>query len=146
MKEILIRKAGKSDLQDIQRLLSTYFLVMEGLKAEDFFVAEIDGQIRGCAALIMSGSQGKRFLELHSIAVHPNFRGKGIGTRLVKHLLTTIDEPASDLYVRTTAPQFFEKLNFEKIKNPQKLLLWEDCKMCEHFEKCTQFTMKYSCN
>ena len=64
MKEILIRKAGKSDLQDIQRLLSTYFLDMEGLKAEDFFVAEIDGQIRGCAALIMSGSQGKRFLEL----------------------------------------------------------------------------------
>ena len=112
MKEILIRKAGKSDLQEIQRLLSTYFLV----------------------------------LELHSIAVHPNFRGKGIETRLVKRLLTTIDEPACDLYVRTTAPQFFEKLNFEKIKNLKKLLLWEDCKMCEHFEKCTQFAMRYSCN
>lgn len=146
MNEILIRNSGKPDLPAIQRLLSTYFLDMEGLEAEDFVLAEIDGQIRGCAALIKSGSQGKTFLELHSIAVHPNFRGKGLGTRLVKHLLTTIEEPACDLYVRTTAPQFFEKLNFEIIENSEKLLLWDDCKECEHFEKCTQYAMKYSCN
>jgi amino-acid N-acetyltransferase len=146
MTEILIRKAGNSDLLAIQRLLSTYFLDMKGLEAEDFVLAEIDGQIRGCAALIKSEFQGKEFLEIHSIAVHPNFRGKGIGTRLVKHLLTTIDESACDLYVRTTAPHFFEKLNFEKIGNSQKLLLWEDCENCEHFEKCMQHAMKYSYN
>jgi amino-acid N-acetyltransferase len=146
MTEILIRKAGNSDLLAIQRLLSTYFLDMKGLEAEDFVLAEIDGQIRGCAALIKSEFQGKEFLEIHSIAVHPNFRGKGIGTRLVKHLLTTIDEPACDLYVRTTAPHFFEKLNFEKIGNSEKLLLWEDCENCEHFEKCMQHAMKYSYN
>lgn len=146
MTEILIRKARKSDLPVIQRLLSTYFLDMEGLETEDFILAEIDGQIRGCAALIKSESQGKEFLEIHSIAVHPNFRGKGIGTRLIKYLLTTIDEAAYNLYVRTTAPQFFEKLNFEKIGNSEKLLLWKDCRECEHLEKCTQYAMKYSYN
>ncbi|MGB9938524.1 GNAT family N-acetyltransferase [Methanosarcina sp.] len=146
MTEILIRKAGKPDLQTIQRLLSAYFLDMEGLEAEDFFLAEIDGQIRGCVSLIKSEFQGKEFLEIHSIAVHPNFRGKGIGTRLVKYLLTTIDDPACDLYVRTTAPHFFEKLNFKKIESSEKLLLWEDCKKCEYFEKCTQYAMKYSYN
>lgn len=146
MTEILIRKARKSDLLAIQRLLSTYFLDMEGLEPENFILAEIDGKIMGCAALIKSAFHGKDFLEIHSIAVHPNFRGKGIGTRLIKHLLTTIEDPGCDLYVRTTAPVFFEKLNFTKIENSEKLFLWEDCENCDHFEKCTQHAMRYSYN
>jgi len=60
MTEISIRKAGKPDLQAIQRLLSTYFLDIEGLKAEDFVLAEINGQIRGCAALVKSEFKGKK--------------------------------------------------------------------------------------
>jgi len=146
MTEIHIRKARKLDLLAIQRLLSAYFLDMERLEPEDFVLAEIDGQIRGCAALIKSEFKGEEFLEIHSIAVHPNFRGKGIGTRLIKYLLTTIGNPGCDLYVRTTAPVFFEKLNFTKIENCEKLFLWEDCENCEHFETCTQYAMKYSYN
>jgi amino-acid N-acetyltransferase len=144
MKEILIRKAEKSDLPEIQKLLSTYFLDMEGLEPEAFVLAEIEGKIRGCAALIKSESQGKAFLEIHSIAVHPNFRGKGIGTKLIRHFLTTIGNPGCDLYVRTTSPYFFEKLDFVKIENTEKLILWEACKNCEYFEKCAQYAMKYS--
>lgn len=145
MRDICIRKARNSDLLAIQRLLSTYFLDMEGLAPEDFVLAEIDGKITGCAALIKSEFHGKNFLEIHSIAVHPNFRGKGIGTRLVKYLLTTTGDSCCDLYVRTTAPIFFEKLNFTKIEDSEKLVLWKDCENCEHFEKCTQHVMKYSC-
>lgn len=147
MTEILIRKAGKLDLLAIQKLLSTYFLDLEELEPEDFILAEVKGKIIGCAALIKSESQGKSFLEIHSIAVHPNFRGKGIGTRFIKHLLATIhdqvDYQTYDLYVRTTAPGFFEKMNFTRIENSEKLFLWEDCKNCEHFKKCTQYVMKY---
>jgi amino-acid N-acetyltransferase len=144
MTEIPIRKAGKSDLLTIQKLLSAYFLDMEELEPEDFVLAEVEGKIRGCAALLKSQSQGKSFLEIHSIAVHPNFRGKGVGAKLIKHLLTTIDEQTYDLYVRTTAPGFFEKMNFIRIENSEKLFLWEDCRNCEHFEKCTQYVMKYN--
>jgi len=146
MTEILIRKAGKSDLLAIQKLLSTYFLDLEELEPEDFILAEVEGKITGCAALIKSESQGKSFLEIHSIAVHPNFRGKGIGTRLIKHLLTNIGDSARNLYVRTNAPAFFERLNFTKIEDSEKLFLWEDCKNCEYFETCTQRVMKYLCN
>lgn len=146
MTEIRILKARKSDLLAIQRLLSTYFLDMDGLEPEDFVLAEIDGHTRGCVALIKSEFKGKKFLEIHSIAVHPNFRGKGIGTSLIKYLLTTIEDPGCDLYVRTTAPAFFEILNFTKIENCEKLFLWEDCKSCEHFETCTQYAMKYYFN
>jgi amino-acid N-acetyltransferase len=144
MTKIIIRKARKSDLLAIQRLLSTYFLDMEELEPEDFILAEVDGKITGCAALIRSESSGEDFLEIHSIAVHPNFRGKGIGTRLFKHLLTTIGDSACNIYVRTTAPVFFEKINFTKIENTEKLFLWEDCRNCDHYGKCTQHAMKYS--
>jgi amino-acid N-acetyltransferase len=146
MTEIFIRKAGKSDLLAIQNLLSTYFLDLEDLKPEDFILAEVDGKIRGCAALIKSESQGKSFLEIHSIAVHPSFRSKGIGTKLIKHILATIKDQTCDLYVRTTVPGFFEKMNFTRIGDSEKLFLWEDCRNCEHFAKCTQYVMKYSRN
>jgi amino-acid N-acetyltransferase len=144
MTEIFIRRAEKSDLLGIQKLLSTYFLDMEELRPEDFVLAEIDGKIVGCAALIKCEFHGKKFLEIHSIAVHPSYRGKGIGTRLMKYLLTTIEDSACELYVRTTSPDFFEKLGFTIIENSKKLSLWKDCKNCEHFEKCMQHAMKYS--
>jgi amino-acid N-acetyltransferase len=149
MTEILIRKAEKKDLLAIQRLLSTYFLDMEELEPEDFVLAEKEGKVVGCAALIRDTSNEKTFLELHSIAVHPNLRGKGIGTRLMEYLINTIDFPeppgtsACELYVRTTAPGFFEKLGFIKLQDAEKLLLWEDCRKCEHFEKCAQHAMRY---
>lgn len=144
MTEILIRKAEKSDLLAIQRLLSTYFLDMEELESEDFILAEIEGKIIGCVALIKSEFNEKNFFEIHSIAVHPNYRGKGIGSKLIEYLLTTIEDQAYDVYVRTTAPGFFEKMNFIHIEDSEKLVLWEDCKECEHFEKCAQCAMKYS--
>jgi amino-acid N-acetyltransferase len=150
MTEILIRKAEKKDLISIQKLLSTYFLDMEDLEPEDFVLAEREGKVIGCAALVRSSYGEKSFLELHSIAVHPNFRGKDLGTRLMEYLINTLegqnkfDNPVYELYVRTTAPVFFEKLGFVRLQDAEKLLLWEDCKNCEHFEKCTQHAMKYS--
>lgn len=144
MTEILIRKAEKSDLPAIQKLISTYFLDMEGLNSEVFILAEIDEKITGCAALIKSEAQGKDFLEIHSIAVLPHLRGKGIGTKLIKYILTSVDDQGCDLYVRTTSPGFFEKSGFTKIKDSEKLVLWEDCRVCEHFEKCAQHAMRYS--
>lgn len=144
MTEIFIRRAKKPDLLGIQKLLSTYFLDMEELRPEDFVLAEIDGKMVGCAALIKCESHGKKFLEIHSIAVHPNYRGKEIGTRLIKYLLTTIEDPVCDLYVRTTSPGFFEKLGFTTIESSEKLSLWDDCKNCEHIDKCTQHAMRHS--
>lgn len=150
MTEILIRKAEKKDLLSIQRLLSTYFMDMEELEPEDFVLSEREGKMIGCAALVRGTCGEKNFFELHSIAVHPNFRGKGIGTMLMEYLINRMrnpnkpDNPVCELYVRTTAPGFFEKLGFVRLPDAEKLLLWADCKNCEHFEKCTQHVMKYS--
>lgn len=143
MTGIFIRKAGRSDLPAIQRLLSTYFLDIEELKPEDFILVQEEGKVLGCAALIQCGSSEKEFLEIHSIAVHPNFRGKGVGSRLVNHLISTSLGQDAELYVKTTAPVFFEKLGFVRIPDSEKLRLWEDCKSCEHFGNCSQHALKY---
>jgi amino-acid N-acetyltransferase len=235
--ETLIRKAEKKDFPAIKNLLSTYFLDLEGLKAEEFILVEKSRRIIGCAAMITARKNERRgerkdetgdgsgderrgerrseqvFLEIHSIAIHPSFRGKGIGRKLIEYLITTIktstiqtssdytliiqtaalqisNEPvfnelaltaqtsvfqtsngstftiltSSDqnparelhppeyssselqtleLYVRTTAPGFFEKLGFEKLPPSKKQELWNDCTQCELFEKCTQTVLKY---
>jgi amino-acid N-acetyltransferase len=149
MTEIRIRKAEKKDLLSIQRLLSTYFLDIEELEPEDFVLAEKEEKIIGCVALVRETAGKESFLELHSIAVHPNFRGKGIGTRLMEYLINILEDPDKpdnhdcELYVRTTAPGFFEKLGFIRLPDAEKLLLWEDCKSCEHLKRCTQHAMKY---
>ncbi len=143
MTGILIRKAERSDLPAIQRLLSTYFLDIEELKPEDFVLVEEEGKVLGCSALIRNGSSEKEFLEIHSIAVHPNFRGKGIGSRLVNHLISTSVGQDAELYVKTTAPGFFEKLGFMRIPDSEKLRIWEDCAGCEHFGNCSQHALKY---
>lgn len=150
MTEIQIRKAEKKDLLSIQRLLSTYFLDMENLGPEDFILAEMGGKITGCAAPVRGTYGDRNFLEIHSIAVHPNFRGKGIGKRLIDYIINTLkdpdnsDNPVCELYVRTGSPGFFEKLGFIRLPDTDKLHLWADCKNCEHFEGCTQHAMKYS--
>ncbi|MDD3042048.1 MAG: GNAT family N-acetyltransferase [Methanosarcinaceae archaeon] len=142
MPELIIRKADKKDLPEIQKLLSTYFLDMEGLECEDFLLAEKEARVVGGAAMISNNYKGVEFLELHSIAVHPNRRGKGIGARLVEALLSNLP-PDRKLYVRTTSPRFFEKMGFGKLPAAVKSGLWEDCANCEHFKNCGQTILRY---
>lgn len=145
MPDIVMRKAEKKDLLEIQKLLSTYFLDMEGLKSEDFLLAEIDGRVLGCAALVRYSYEEKEFQELHTIAVHPNWKGKRIGSRLAGELISKADP--LKLYVRTTAPRFFEKIGFTKLPESAKSELWADCAKCEQFQSCAQSVLKYkSCN
>lgn len=142
MPELLLRRAEKKDLPEIQKLLSTYFLDMEGLEYEAFLLAEKQGRILGCAALIQSNSGELEFLELHTIAVHPNHRGKGIGKKLVNAFCSELSK-GLNIYVRTTAPRFFEKIGFENLPANIKTKLWADCANCEHFKNCGQTLLKY---
>lgn len=143
MAQIFIRKAEKSDLLAIQKLLSTYFLDMEELKPENFILAEIEGEVKGCAALVRARSEEKEFLEIHSIAVHPNYKGKGIGRKLIKYILESINDSTCELYVKTTVPLFFEKMGFKIMSRSEKLALWKECKECEYFDTCKQYLLQY---
>ena len=135
--DIIIRKAGCGDIESVQTLLSTYFLDMEGVDIEDFIVAESNDRALGCAAVV-----NQKYPELHSIAVHPNHRNHGIGALLVAYIVKNAPSEWEYLYVRTTAPDFFNHVGFVKLQDSVKPKLWDDCAECDKFDGCRQSAMR----
>ncbi|MBZ3936313.1 GNAT family N-acetyltransferase [Methanimicrococcus blatticola] len=147
-KDVIIRPAEKKDEMAIEIILSTYFLDRDDIPHNDFYVAETNGKIIGCAVFekLKSIKTGISFYEIHTIAVMPSFKGKGYGKLLLNRLIEEIEkdraaspEMTSDtIYTRTTAPHFFEHLGFEKQAECVKKELWEECISCESHDNCNQ--------
>ena len=135
--DIIIRKAESGDIESVQTLLSTYFLDMDGVDIEDFIVAESNDRALGCAAVV-----DQKCPELHSIAVHPNHRNHGIGALLVAYIVKNAPSEWEYLYVRTTAPDFFNHVGFVKLQDSEKPKLWDDCAECDKFDGCRQSAMR----
>ena len=91
----MIRKALIADVREIHRLLLDYArdgLLLSRSLAElyeslrDFYVFEVDGKVVGTAALNICWED---LAELRSLAVHPDYNGRGAGRELV---LACLDE------------------------------------------------------
>lgn len=136
---IKIRKATSSDLKDIKKILSFYCLDTENVEKNlpEFIVAVRDEKIVGCACLDISD-----VVELRSIAILPNYRNKGIGSKLVDSILTRAAELTGTIYLRTTSPVFFEKKGFRRLKYDEKKAIWKDCAECDRFDICKQTLMR----
>ena len=137
--DIKIRKATSSDVKEIKKILSFYYLDTETVDKNlpEFIVAVQDEKIIGCACLDISD-----VVELRSIAILPNYRNKGIGSKLVDTILTRASELTGTVYLRTTSPAFFEKKGFKRLANGEKKAIWEDCAECNRFDVCKQTLMK----
>jgi amino-acid N-acetyltransferase len=134
--DVHTRLATVQDMHDIECIASTYFLDIEGLGYSDFIVATLENKIIGIASFKQNECP-----ELHTIAVHPNYRGKGIGALLVKELGPTLCKDHERIFVRTTAPKFFKKVGFVTLGNEMKKELWNDCVACDRFNNCKQAVM-----
>ena len=119
-------------------LFKSYAQLYEDLR--DFAVFERDGQVVGTVALSIIWAD---LAEVRSLAVDENFRGQGIGRKLVEW---TIDE-ARRLHVRrlmslTYEQTFFEKLGFEVVaKETLPLKVWSDCVRCPKRDGCDEIAM-----
>jgi len=109
-----IRRAKKSDLPAVERLLSTNDLPVDGVRDNfsSFVVADEDGAIAGAIGLEKFGSAAL----LRSAVVSAERRGSGIGRRLVEQLLERAEEAGVDeLYLlTTTAEDYFPRFGFER--------------------------------
>lgn len=145
----MIRKATIPDVKEIHRLLLDYardgLLLSRSLSElyeslRDFYVYEVDGKVVGTAALNICWED---LAELRSLAVHPDFNGRGVGRDLVAACL----EEARRLGLRrvfalTYKQAFFEKQGFsliEKSQLPHKI--WGDCIKCAKFPDCDEIAL-----
>ena len=84
-----------------------------------FLVAELDGELAGCAAYQIwpeIGDPLKATVELQSVAVRAPYRRRGIGRLLVKGVMERVAPfRAKELMVLTLTPEFFASIGFREI-------------------------------
>jgi amino-acid N-acetyltransferase len=108
-----IRRARKADLPAVEQLLSASQLPIDGVKDHfaDFIVAEDSNGIEGAVGL----EKYESVALLRSAVVAPEYRGSGIGRKLVEQVLERAEEDGIDeLYLlTTTAEKYFPRFGFK---------------------------------
>ncbi len=148
---IVIRRATLADVMPIHALIQSYpdELILRPLnnivENIDRFTVAVEGeQIIACACwqiLPEVGNPEGATVELQSVAVNKAYRGKGVGTKLVKFLLQRIEgfHPVQAI-VLTFEPEFFGKLGFKKIEKTQ--IIHKIYRGCIY---CTKHTNPFTC-
>ena len=117
---VTIRKATQTDLATIEKLITRFveagqllprtFRELEDL-FDTFFIAELDEQIVGCAALDI---YNKKLAEIRSLAVSPEAQGYGIGKLLVKACTDLANErDIFEVMAISSSDAFFKACGFD---------------------------------
>lgn len=147
---VRIRKALVGDVPAMARLINAFaargimlprshYQFYQHLR--DFSVAEHDGEIIGCGALQVIWEDQS---EIRSLAVLPEWHGRGIGRRLVAALLAearALGLPG--VFALTYREGFFERMGFRVVSHeslPHKI--WGDCLNCPKFPNCDEIAMR----
>lgn len=114
-----MRQARTEDLPRVLELLRQAGLPLEGVEQHlPNFLLEFDGQtLVGCAGLEVWGQAGL----LRSVAVHPNYRSRGIAGRLVQAVLEQARQRglASLSLLTTTAEDYFPRFGFVRVERSE---------------------------
>lgn len=129
--DLIIRKANLNDFNDIYNIETVSFkeesfpiwLIKELLLnfSEFFLIAEFKGKVVGYISAVLENNR----CHIYSIAVLPDFRNKGIASKLLMELLKKLKESNIKkvyLEVKTNniiAIKLYEKFNF-KIKEVKR--------------------------
>jgi len=119
--ELLEKRHGKIDALDWAQQMTK--AVAEHIRKPGVvcFAAEVDGKIAGYAAGEKKKTRQTELGQISYNAVLPEYRGRGIGRELVKHVMRNLSNSgARVLYVVTIdkdqpAAAMYEKLGFEKL-------------------------------
>ncbi|HWN82517.1 MAG TPA: N-acetyltransferase [Candidatus Udaeobacter sp.] len=108
----------------------------------DFKVAvDGEGRVIGCGALQFVNDG---LAEIRSVAVDPAWRGSGIGSRLVRTLLTDARRIGiARVFCLTRRLDFFGRLGFVPVpmeRFPEKV--WNDCRFCPRQDACDETAME----
>jgi amino-acid N-acetyltransferase len=106
----------------------------------DFTVAEVDGEVVGCAALT---ELGPGLCEVRSLAVRSDHAGRGLGHALVEALVAEAGRLGfHEVLALTRRTSFFEALGFEATRRERFLdKLMVDCQACPLNLRCDETAM-----
>ena len=140
--DIVIRRATLQDVLAIHRLIQSYphELILRPVNnivenIDRFTVAARGREILACACwqiLPEIGCPEGATGELQSVAVSQAYRGRGIGSRLIRFVLQRMDgfKPAQAL-VLTFEPEFFGRLGFRRVEKTQIIhKIYRGCVYC----------------
>jgi amino-acid N-acetyltransferase len=142
-----IRKAKIQDTAAIHSLIN-YYAELDRMLFRDladiyenlqgFVVAESQNKIIGCCLLQVIWAD---LAEIKSLAVEQNFKGKGIGKKLVDCCLENAKElGVKKVFALTLEPKFFEKTGFKFVdKSELPMKVWSDCAFCPKQDHCDEF-------
>lgn len=118
--EVIVRKARQDDIPALSNFISMFVATGELLPRtldelqellETFFVAELDGEIVGCAALEI---YSKKLAELRSLAVSPKVQGRGVGRRLVEACVAlAYERNIFEVMAISASEDFFKRCGFD---------------------------------
>jgi amino-acid N-acetyltransferase len=134
-----VRRARTSDVPTIKALIDIYagrILLEKNLvtlyeAVQEFWVAELDGELVGCGALhVLWADLG----EVRTVAAHPKVRGHGVGHAIVVRLLDVARElHLSRIFVLTFEVEFFGSHGFTEIEGtPVTAEVYEE--MCRSYD------------
>ena len=143
--ELKIRAAREADMEDVCRLLESVGLITEGVADHiGTFVVAFDGD----RMVACGGSEPYQFVALiRSIAVVPEFRGHGVGRRMVREILDRLSSRGlREFYLLTLdAEAWFRKRGFRAIDrdqiHPQLLASAELSGACPDTAVCMRLVM-----
>jgi amino-acid N-acetyltransferase len=136
---LVIRRARTSDVPAIKALVDIYsgrILLEKNLvtlyeSVQEFWIAELEGELIGCGALHVLWSD---LGELRTVAAHPKVRGRGVGHEIVRHLLAVAAElRLQRIFVLTFEVDFFGRHGFTEIEGtPVTAEVYEE--MCRSYD------------
>jgi amino-acid N-acetyltransferase len=137
--ELVVRRARTSDVPGIKALVDIYagkILLEKNLvtlyeAVQEFWVAELDGELVGCGALHVLWSD---LGEVRTVASHPKLRGRGVGHAVVARLLDVArDLHLQRIFVLTFETEFFGRHGFKEIEGtPVTAEVYEE--MCRSYD------------
>lgn len=138
----VLRKAKESDMAAINEIALKYDLDSNDTKASQFIVAEETGKIVGFGRLLPHTG----CVELGTIGVVEEYRGKGIARKIINELLDMVRAglpPAPSVYLTTLIPSFFEQFGFKKLEEAPPDCMIRKKEWCEGCVKvgCTVMKM-----
>lgn len=106
-----------------------------------YLVAKDGNKIIGCLALHIYSEE---LAEFRSMIVHKDYRGKGVGKKLINYELKNAKKlNLKKVLVLTYQLRFFQGLNFLEIPKSEipDNKIWADCIKCKHFSMCDEIAL-----